>query len=223
MAVNIAVLNSTTGFGGLCLQFTRLVFGVPALYATAYKAYLGAEHKHPGDTNPPYGVPVFWAPHDPGGAGHVAPSLGNGLVRTTNSATQTVYTVAISKITSAWGMPYLGWTEDLNGVRVWTPPAPAQEDDMLADERNMLFHIAALLGETPARTAAAVAAVPVQRVPGQPSTWLQDTVDGTTAALATREIVGTLTSGGGTAALSTADLARIAVAVADEQARRQAS
>jgi len=39
----------------------------------------------------------------------------------------------------------------------------------------------------------------------------------------TRIIVGQLTSSGGTAGISAADLARIATAVADEQARRQVS
>ena len=58
-----------------------------------------------------------------------------------------------------------------------------EEDDMRDDERNMLFHIGALLAQTPLRTAQQVWGQPVHRVEGQPTTILQDTVDGTTAAL----------------------------------------
>lgn len=60
-----------------------------------------------------------------------------------------------------------------------------EENEMRDDERNMLFHIGALLTETPMRTALQVWGQPVSRVEGQPTTILQDTVDGTTASLST--------------------------------------
>ncbi len=59
-----------------------------------------------------------------------------------------------------------------------------EEDEMREDERNMLFHIGALLDQIPLRTAQHVWAQQVSRVEGRPTTILQDTVDGTTASLA---------------------------------------
>lgn len=118
----IAWANSvTTGYGGLCLKFVRLAFGVPARYATARAARQHAARFHatsdPGAV--PRGVPVYL------GDNHIALALGNGLMRTTNSATNRVQTVTIA----SWGRSYplRGWAEDLNGVTVWvssTPPSP---------------------------------------------------------------------------------------------------
>lgn len=101
----------------------------------------------------------------------------------------------------AYGAPY-GWIADLvpgewwhfefEDVRVTYPtpaPATAQEDDMTPEQDNLLRHIVAMLGEVPVRTATAVWATPVSRVPGAPTTILQDTVDGTTAALSTVHIL----------------------------------
>ena len=73
-------------------------------------------------------------------------------------------------------------------------PDTLGDDDMTPEQDNLLRHAVAMLGEIPARTATAVAGVPVSRVPGKPSTWLQDTVDGTTAALEAKALVGALTA-----------------------------
>lgn len=32
--------------------------------------------------------------------------------------------IGIQALAKAWGITLLGWTEDLNGVRVYTPPKP---------------------------------------------------------------------------------------------------
>jgi hypothetical protein len=124
--VNLDVFARTTGYIGRCLAFVRACLGVGAGAATAFKAYKAAEHQHPDDTDPPAGVPVFWSPAKIGpfaGAGHVALSLGDGLVRSTAwPRTGRIGDVAIDELTRAWRRTYLGWTEDLNGVRVWFPP-----------------------------------------------------------------------------------------------------
>lgn len=113
-------LSLSKGYGGQCLKWVRLCFGVGAKYSTALKAWQNAAHKHT-DPNPPANVPVFFAPSR-NGYGHVAYSLGNRRVRTTNSGTGTIYNTTIDNIVKSWGQAYLGWTEDLNGVRVYTPP-----------------------------------------------------------------------------------------------------
>lgn len=114
-------LKLTSGYGGYCLKWVRLCFGVPAKYPTAYAAWQGARRRHTG--TPPANVPVFFAPSG-NGFGHVAYSLGGGRVRTTNSATNKIHNTTIATIERQWGQRYLGWTEDLNGRTVYAPPKP---------------------------------------------------------------------------------------------------
>lgn len=106
----------------MCLQFVRLAFGLAARYPDAATAWREAKYRHAGDKNPPAGVPVFWTGTK---NGHVAMSLGGGLVRSTDvPAKGKVGNVSIATLTARWGMTYVGWAEDLNGVRVYTAPKP---------------------------------------------------------------------------------------------------
>lgn len=64
-------------------------------------------------SNPPAGAPVFWS----GGTyGHVALSLGNGYVRSTDWPSKGyVGNVLITRLSSAWGKRYRGWGADYAG------------------------------------------------------------------------------------------------------------
>jgi cell wall-associated NlpC family hydrolase len=100
----------------LCLRFVRKVYDLPARDRSAITAWRAAESKHKGDAVPPAGVPVFWSG---GGPGHVALSLGDGWVLTSDyPSSGRVTRVPISAINSAWHLRYLGWTDDLEGVIV---------------------------------------------------------------------------------------------------------
>jgi hypothetical protein len=100
----------------LCLRFVRNVFGLPPGEPTAIAAWHEARSKHKGDSQPPPGVPVFWSG---GGPGHVAVSVGNGWVVTSDfPSAGHVTKVPISLLDAAWHLRYLGWTDDLEGVRV---------------------------------------------------------------------------------------------------------
>jgi len=118
-AVDYALHNDLKGFKSLCLKRTRLVFGVAAKYATAHDAWANAKRRH-FTTDPmkiPAGVPVFL------GDNHVAVSLGDGMMSTTNDGLGgDVEVVPIE----SWHKthPLKGWSEDLNGVTVYVPPAP---------------------------------------------------------------------------------------------------
>lgn len=105
-----------------CARWTRERFGVGPLgdydgdgAADAEDMWKAAQSKHRGDRTPPRGVPVFWG----GGSsdnGHAAVSLGGGLVRSTDAAgSGRVGTVSIDFPEKQWGMPYLGWSDDLYG------------------------------------------------------------------------------------------------------------
>jgi hypothetical protein len=112
-----AMLALKKGFAGLCLGYTRRVFGCPAKFGTAFKAWKGAELKVTRKAHPPAGVPAFFTPSK-NGFGHIAPSLGNGIVRSTNSGTGRISNVPVDTITTVWHQPYLGYSLDLNGKLV---------------------------------------------------------------------------------------------------------
>ncbi len=123
-----AAINRTSGQGGYCKQFTREAIGshkhpggIPAAgaaYDTARETWDRAKLKVTGDHTPPPAVPVFFAPN------HVAPSLGGGLVRTTNAATNRITNMNVDALARNWGNPYLGYTLDMNG-ELLTPPVTA--------------------------------------------------------------------------------------------------
>jgi hypothetical protein len=111
---------------GMCAQFTRSCFGVGALYGSARLQWLNAQHKH-RTSDPlsiPAHVPVYWSGGSRG-YGHVAFSVGGGLCRSTDWTSGGHVSVArISSIHAAWGHTLVGWAEDINRVRIWTPPKP---------------------------------------------------------------------------------------------------
>lgn len=109
-------LAITTGYGGLCLKFTRTCANIPAVHGSAKHAWAAAVHKHAGYADAPAGAFLFMS-HPNSKHGHVAVYLGDGTMRTTNSRTGRIHTDKVS----AWvrgNYTVQGWTEDLNGVRV---------------------------------------------------------------------------------------------------------
>jgi hypothetical protein len=123
---------------GTCLMQVRKCYGIGSNFPSAAKAWAGANHKHrSGPNGIPRGVPVFWVGGSHG-FGHIAISLGDGLCETTDFVNRGGFGVAhIDDITRSWGLTFEGWTEDLNGVRVWEkpvapeprkPPTPAPVD-----------------------------------------------------------------------------------------------
>ena len=114
-------LASTTNTPRYCARWTRERFGVAALgdydgdgAADAEDMWKAARVRHEDD-NPPAGVPVYWG----GGSqdnGHAAVSLGGGMIRSTDAGGPgRVASVPLDFPTRQWGMPYLGWSEDLYG------------------------------------------------------------------------------------------------------------
>lgn len=107
---------------GMCLKESRLVAGIPAKYPSAISAWNNAKYRHPGK-KPPAGavVPVFFNTSSP--YEHVAWALGDGRVVTINGSRWSVYS-SIETMCRVWRISYFGYSEDLNGVRVYTPPKP---------------------------------------------------------------------------------------------------
>lgn len=108
----------------LCLMFVRSCHNVKAKYPDAGTAWDQAKYKHrtSDPTSIPAGVPVFF--ETPGKADHVVESTGAGLCLTNDwgaGGKGKIRVARIGDIARTWG-PLLGWTEDINGVRVYTPP-----------------------------------------------------------------------------------------------------
>lgn len=112
-------VNPSRSWLGLCLMFTRSAFNVGARYGTAETGWYNTKKRHTSWPPPP-GVPVWWTN---GRYGHVAVSAGDGYVWSTDWLRPgKVDRAPIRSITSNWGQTYRGWTEDINGVDVYSPP-----------------------------------------------------------------------------------------------------
>ena len=119
------------GVTGTCLVMVRTAYGIPAAGnanqdgdADAFDAWFRSQHQH-RETDPariPRGVPVFWEGGSEG-HGHVAIATGfNGNCWSTDIKRDGFFDrCRISQIHADWGLTLLGWTEDLNGVRVHQP------------------------------------------------------------------------------------------------------
>jgi TP901 family phage tail tape measure protein len=110
------------GWYALCQKFVRMALGAGPGFGSAIAAWNGAKYKH-GIANPsavPAGVPVYWSG---GKYGHVALSTGNGRIISTDYPKRGyIGTGTISSLTSEWHKKLLGWTEDINGKRIYGLP-----------------------------------------------------------------------------------------------------
>jgi hypothetical protein len=97
---------------GMCDNFVANMYGFSSSgYATAVKNWQAtpANLKHGGDWNAPAGALMYWSGGSTG-AGHVAISLGNGNVISTDATSAGVVgTISARTPTDKWGHPYLGW------------------------------------------------------------------------------------------------------------------
>jgi hypothetical protein len=105
----------------MCLKFARLAAGARGGTPNAKAAWRKARFRHTRGT-PPAGSFVFWGG---GSHGHVAVSIGGGHIWSTDIRRRgRVDRVTISQLNSKWHLPYLGWSEDVNGVRIPGLKAP---------------------------------------------------------------------------------------------------
>jgi hypothetical protein len=104
---------------GMCLKFVRTCYSVGPKHASAAIAWNKTKYRH--TSTPPKGVPVWWTGGSRG-FGHVAISDGGGYVISTDTGGKgRVGRTSIKHITTSWRQTYRGWTEDINGVRVYVP------------------------------------------------------------------------------------------------------
>ena len=115
------ISNPSQNWNSLCLKFTRSCYGVAAKYPDAKTAWANVKWRHSTTDaySIPSGVPVYWATSSK--YDHIAISIGDGKCISTDIKRRgKPDIVAIDLVTKKWG-PLLGWSEDVNGVRVYTP------------------------------------------------------------------------------------------------------
>lgn len=116
--------TSPTSAPGYCLREVRECFAVDAGARDAAEAWHDSRRQH-RETEPeafPRGVPVFWTGGSHG-HGHIAIATGyDGMCWSTDIRRPGYFDhVPIEEIADKWGLVLVGWTEDLNGARVYTP------------------------------------------------------------------------------------------------------
>jgi hypothetical protein len=113
-----AAKASTYNIPGQCLGWSREQADIPSRYDDAATAWEHAHGRHPGDADPPKGAAVYWLGGS-GGHGHIAISLGNGMVRSSDAGGYgVVATVPLRKLTREWHLTYVGWADSINGYRI---------------------------------------------------------------------------------------------------------
>lgn len=105
---------STSNGVGMCLQWSRERANIPALQPDAATAWKHAVHRHVGDRNPPRGAMCYWTGGSKG-YGHIAVSLGGGMIRSSDSGgAGRPATVPLRWVEDNWRMPYAGWADNVN-------------------------------------------------------------------------------------------------------------
>lgn len=116
---------------GMCLYTVQEWFESGHAYPDAAEQWAAAKYKHTDD-DPPAGFPVFWTGGGHG-YGHVAISLGDSRIRSTDcTTTNDVSDCDLSWPRTHWGLTYAGWTEDLAGTRLPYSPGtgPSNPNDI---------------------------------------------------------------------------------------------
>lgn len=136
----IAPNLKTKGTPGLCLVYVRNIFSAPPKYVTAALGWANAKYKHTGNPPTDVSVPVWfkW-----GTSGHVAVNVpGKGVYSTTAKGDQVFSSVqALAKYI---GGTYLGFSEDVDGVRVVeysTAPTSAPKTSSFRVTPGHTFHV----------------------------------------------------------------------------------
>lgn len=138
-------VGKTMPQSGLCLQFVRQCFDVPSYYYSAIDAWNASPTKHPGDRNPPPAVPLYFL--TPSVYEHVVFCVSTTEIISTFNADIRRFS-GIADIERQFSGSYLGWTEDINRVTVYTGGgslAPDGDDFMSAlsdDEQRRVLQAA---------------------------------------------------------------------------------
>lgn len=128
----VSVRYNVSAAAGDCLWFTQESLSVPHMYAVAWDAWEAAKYKHEDQLFPSgVAVPIFfdWSATIKWSdgvwrktrAGHAAWVDASGIIHSSPlSGVGSVTFSSVAQLVAAFGngIRYVGWTEDLSGVRV---------------------------------------------------------------------------------------------------------
>ena len=135
---------SVESYPGLCLSMQQKVWGAPVRYRTAWEAWNHTEFKHldsdlPADISVPiwfdhwgtYGEPPIYGQY-----GHVATHVpGRGVLSNPARGLGQKWYPSIEACAKDCNATYVGWSEDINSVRVASfdnsPNPPTKDKDMI--------------------------------------------------------------------------------------------
>lgn len=112
--------KGSTAWRGRCESFVRQAFDFASVYPSANEAWYAAGDKHPGDFDPPAGVPVFWALTGKNAPyGHVALSIGGGKAISSSDerGNPVVSEISIRRFTDETAI-YRGWAGFYHDVQL---------------------------------------------------------------------------------------------------------
>lgn len=151
MNVQLVTPNvGTQDSAGFCLRFTQTVWGAPVRHATAWDAWEATEVKHSPAENIPGEVGVLaWFDHwgtyggQYGQYGHVVSWIpGKGYLSSPTNGYGQKWLGSIEEVERAYNCTYVGWSEDINGLRVAVvnTPQPKPVNNKKEDTKMMLAH-----------------------------------------------------------------------------------
>lgn len=112
--------KGSTAWRGRCESFVRQALDFASVYPSANEAWYAAGDKHPGDFDPPAGVPVFWALTGKNASyGHVALSIGGGKAISSSDerGNPVVSEISIRRFTDETAI-YRGWAGFYHNVQL---------------------------------------------------------------------------------------------------------
>lgn len=124
--------SSTQDYAGMCLRFTQSVYGAPAQHRSAWDAWQATQFQHgTGEDLPAESVPVWFSHYGTYGNppsyenwGHVVAKIGDRFLSSPVGRLGTYgqsWFDSIEQIERTFNARYVGWSEDLNGLRIVEP------------------------------------------------------------------------------------------------------
>lgn len=129
----VAPRKGTQDGAGWCLRYAQSFFGAPVKHPSAWAAWNATVHKHGPNVPVPGGVAVllwfshygtYGSPPTYGNWGHVAIHVsGDAIYTSPGSGWGFERWGTIAQIEQRFNCKYVGWSEDINGLRVVAPEA----------------------------------------------------------------------------------------------------
>lgn len=185
--------KDTVDLPGMCLRFAQSFFGAPVAYPDAWTAWENQKHRHPASEPLPSVPVVLWFSHygsygSPGQEywknwGHVAPYVPGDAIysspATWNAGWSQSRFATIADLERALNCKYVGWSEDLNGMRlaqrVASPVNEAETETApkIQRKKNMAtLYCQSANNKRPGQGAVDVTWFLAGDSPGTPANWL---------------------------------------------------